>query len=88
MTSQTAAELEMAELLVEVLNLEDVVANEIDPNEALFGDGMGLDSIDALEIALAISQQYGVEMKAEDEGTKEAFATLKSLCHFVDQHKA
>lgn len=88
MTTQTAAELEMAELLVEVLNLEDVVANEIDPNEALFGDGMGLDSIDALEIALAISQQYGVEMKAEDEGTKEAFATLKSLCHFVDQHKA
>jgi len=87
-TTQTAAELEMAELLVEVLNLEDVVANEIDPNEALFGDGMGLDSIDALEIALAISQQYGVEMKAEDEGTKEAFATLKSLCHFVDQHKA
>jgi acyl carrier protein len=86
--TQTAAELKMAELLVEVLNLEDIEANEIDPNEALFGDGLGLDSIDALEIALAISQQYGVEMKAEDEGTKEAFSTLTSLCGFVEQHKA
>ncbi len=83
MTNQTSAEAEMAELLVEVLNLEDVEANEIDPNEHLFGDGLGLDSIDALEIALAISQKYGVEMKAEDESTREAFSTLKSLCDFV-----
>ena len=88
MSIQTAAELEMAELLVEVLNLEDITADEIDPNEPLFGEGLGLDSIDALEIALAISQQFGVEMKAEDESTKEAFTTLSSLCKFVDQHKA
>lgn len=83
MVTQTAAEKEMASLLVEVLNLEEIDANEIDPNEALFGEGLGLDSIDALEIALAISQQYGVEMKAEDNSTREAFATLKSLCEFV-----
>ncbi len=87
MSTQTAAELAMAELLVEVLNLEDIEANEIDPDDALFGDGLGLDSIDALEIALAISQQYGVEMKAEDENTKQAFTTLKSLCDFVESHK-
>lgn len=77
----------MAELLVEALNLEDISAAEIDPNEQLFGDGLGLDSIDALEIALAISQEYGVQMKAEDESTREAFATLKSLTEFVEQHK-
>lgn len=85
---QTQAEAEMAELLVETLGLEDVEAHEIDPTERLFGDGLGLDSIDALEIALAISQQYGVEMKAEDESTKEAFATIRSLCQFVEEHKA
>ena len=88
MATQTAAELAMAELLVEVLNLEDIEAHTVDPEELLFGDGLGLDSIDALEIALAISQQFGVEMKAEDEDTKQAFATLKSLCEFVDQNKA
>jgi acyl carrier protein len=82
-TTQTAAEAAMAEMLVEVLNLEDIKASEIDPNQLLFGEGLGLDSIDALEIALAISQQYGVEMKAEDESTREAFATLRSLCGFV-----
>jgi len=85
--TQTAAELALAELLVEVLNLEDVEAHEIDPEEPLFGDGLGLDSIDALEIALAISQQHGVEMKAEDENTKQAFATLQSLNEFVIQNK-
>ena len=87
-TTQTAAELKMAELLVEVLNLEDVEPSEIAPDEPLFGDGLGLDSIDALEIALAISQEYGVEMKAEDEGIKEAFATITSLCAFVEQNQA
>jgi acyl carrier protein len=78
----------MAELLVEVLNLEDTEPGEIEPEELLFGDGLGLDSIDALEIALAIAQEHGVEMKAEDESTKEAFATLRSLTEFVEQHKA
>lgn len=87
MVTQTTAEAEMAALMVEVLNLEDIEATEIDPNEPLFGEGLGLDSIDALEIALAISQQYGVEMKAEDESTRDAFATLKSLCQFVENNK-
>lgn len=81
---QNAFEAEMAEMLVEVLNLEDIEAAEINPQDPLFGEGLGLDSIDALEIALAISQKYSVEMKAEDESTKEAFATLNSLCQFVE----
>jgi acyl carrier protein len=86
-SNQTAAEAALAELLVEVLNLEDNEPQEIDPEEPLFGDGLGLDSIDALEIALAIAQEHGVEMKAEDESTKEAFATLRSLSAFVEANK-
>jgi acyl carrier protein len=86
-SNQTPAEAALAELLVEVLNLEDVEPQEINPEELLFGDGLGLDSIDALEIALAISQEHGVEMKAEDESTKEAFATLRSLNAFVEANK-
>ena len=86
MATQTPAELKMAELLVEALNLEDVEPAEIDPEELLFGEGLGLDSIDALEIALAISQTYGLQIKAEDEGTREAFATLKSLTEYVEKN--
>ena len=78
----------MAELLVEALNLEDVGAGEIEPEAPLFGDGLGLDSIDALEIALAISQKYDVQMQAEAEETREAFATLRSLTKFVEENRA
>lgn len=88
MSAQTPAQREMAELLVEALNLEDISAGEIDVEESLFGDGLGLDSIDALEIALAISQKYGVQMKAEDEDVRQAFETLASLCDFVEKNKS
>ncbi len=87
MAEQTPAELKMAELLVEALNLEDVEPKDIEPEAYLFGEGLGLDSIDALEIALAISQEYGLQIKAEDESTKEAFATLRSLTEYVEANK-
>jgi acyl carrier protein len=83
MAEQTSAQLEVAKLLVDTLNLEDVAAEEIDPQAALFGDGLGLDSIDALEIALAISQKYGVQMQADDENTRNAFANLATLTDFI-----
>lgn len=88
MSNQTPEEAALAEMLVEVLNLEDIEAHEIDPESPLFGEGLGLDSIDALEIALAISQQHGVELKAEDEETKEAFASLRTLNAFIEKNKA
>ena len=88
MSGLTAAQLEMAELLVEALNLEDIAANEIAPDETLFGDGLGLDSIDALEIALAISQKYGVQMQAEDANTRKAFTNLATLTEFVQSNKS
>lgn len=87
MATQTESELKMAQLLIDALNLEDMEAEEIDPEDQLFGDGLGLDSIDALEISLAISKEYGVQIKAEDEGTREAFKTLRSLTAFVEENK-
>lgn len=87
MATQTESELKMAQLLVDALNLEDMEAEEIDPEDQLFGDGLGLDSIDALEISLAISKEYGVQIKAEDEGTREAFKTLRNLTAFVEENK-
>lgn len=84
---QSASEAALAVLLVEVLNLEDVTPQELDPEEPLFGDGLGLDSIDALEIALAVAEEHGIEMKAEDESTRQAFATLRSLNEFIEQNK-
>lgn len=87
MSTQTESEFKMAQLMVEALNLEDMEAEEIEPEEQLFGDGLGLDSIDALEISLAISKEYGVQLKAEDESTREAFATLRSLTAYVESHR-
>ena len=83
MSAQTPQEKELAELIIDCLNLEDVTAEEIEPEEPLFGDGLGLDSIDALEMALAISQKYGVQLRSEDEHVKETFSTLRTLNRFI-----
>ncbi len=87
MTETTPLEKELANLVVEVLNLEDVQPDEIDPQEPLFGEGLGLDSIDALELALALSKTYGVEIRAEDEATREVFRDLRSLARFVEEER-
>jgi acyl carrier protein len=83
MQEQTEQEQQLAELIVESLNLEDLSASDIDPEEPLFGDGLGLDSIDALELALAITQKYGIQVKAEDDNVEEIFGSLRSLNAFV-----
>ncbi|HMB61233.1 MAG TPA: phosphopantetheine-binding protein [Xanthomonadales bacterium] len=88
MSGQTAAEQKMAEMIVEVLNLEDITAAEIGPEDDLFGDGLGLDSIDALELALAISKEHGVQVRAEDENTRAIFANLRSLTAYVEANKS
>ena len=86
MQTQTAQEKELAELIVESLNLEDIGAGEIGPEEPLFGEGLGLDSIDALELALAITQKYSIQLKADDKNMKEAFGTLKSLNAYIQKN--
>lgn len=82
----TENEHQLAKLIVEVLNLEDVAPGDIAPDEPLFDGGLGLDSIDALEIAVAISQTYDVHLKAEDEQAQSVFATLRSLSDYIFQH--
>ena len=83
MNAQTEQERQMAELIVESLNLEDVNAEDIGPDDPLFGEGLGLDSIDALELALAITQNYSIQLKADDKSMKQAFGTLRSLNAYV-----
>jgi len=83
MNTQTEQEARLAELIVKTLNLEDVSAGDIDPDAPLFGEGLGLDSIDALELALAISQQYGVQLRTEDENVEQAFSSLRTLNQFI-----
>ncbi len=83
---QTAEEAELARLLVETLHL-DIPPESIDPVMPLFGDELGLDSIDALELALAISRAYGVEIKSDDARNKEIFASLRSLAGYIAEHR-
>jgi acyl carrier protein len=80
------SELALAELIVETLNL-DVAAASIDPNAPLFGEGLGLDSIDMLEIALAVSQTYGVKLRADDSDNDQIFRCLASLNQHIQQHR-
>lgn len=79
--------LELAELMVDSLNL-DMAANEIDPDGKLYGDGLGLDSIDILEIALAVSKQYGFQLKADDDNNAKIFSSLRHLANHVASHRA
>ncbi len=87
MSEQTAIEQEIAQLIVDTLNLEDIEPTDIKPEELLFGEGLGLDSIDALELALAISGKYGFQLKAEDENNKSIFATLRSLSSHIEKNR-
>ena len=83
----TAEELDLARLIVTTLNLE-ARAEDIDPAAPLYGEGLGLDSIDVLEIALAVSKTYGVKLRSDDENNRAIFATLRSLNRHIQQHRA
>ena len=78
---------EVAALIVEALNLE-VQPGQIEPAAPLFYEGLGLDSIDALELALEISRRYGVELKAEDENNQQIFASLQNLTTHIESNRA
>ncbi len=79
---------EVAEMIIEVLNLEDIKADEIGVDEPLFGEGLGLDSIDALELSLAIGQRYGLQIMANDADNQQIFATLRSLSEYIDTNRS
>jgi acyl carrier protein len=86
MPGQSENENALAKLLVEALNLEDVAPDEIEPDDPLFNEGLGLDSIDALELALAITQKYSIQLKADDENMQHAFGTLRTLNAYIEEH--
>ena len=81
-----ALEVELANVLVECLNLE-VEVSDIDPSAPLYGDGIGLDSIDILELALEVSQRYGFQLRADDEDNHRIFQSLSSLAAHVARQR-
>jgi acyl carrier protein len=83
---RTPLEAELASALVQVLNL-DVKADDIDPRDSLFNEGLGLDSIDVLELALEVSQRYGFQLRADDENNHAIFQSLRTLASHVAQHR-
>lgn len=86
---QTADESDMAALIVSALNLEDVAPGDIDPEAPLFGAGLGLDSIDALELSIEIAKRHGVQLRSDDQDNRKIFASLASLTsHVVAQRPA
>ena len=88
MAELSALEQEVGQLIIDALNLEEISVTDIDPEAALFRDGLGLDSIDALELALAISRQYGFQLRSDDQSNAEIFASLRALSAHVAQHRA
>ena len=81
-----ALESELAELCVSALNLEQA-ADTLDPTAQLYGDGLGLDSIDILELALEVSRKYGFELRSDDERNHEIFQSLRTLATHVAAHR-
>lgn len=87
MQAATPQEKELAQLMVTALNLE-ITADAIDPGAPLYGEGLGLDSIDILELSLAISKTYGVQIKSDDADNGRIFSSLRSLNQHVQQHRS
>ena len=77
---------EVAALLVESLNLE-IEPDSIEPNAPLYGDGLGLDSIDILEVALVVSKRYGFQLRSDDEDNVRIFSSLASLVEHIASHR-
>lgn len=72
--------------LIEALNLEDITPDDIDANEPLFGDGLGLDSIDALEIMLVLEREYGIKIENSKEA-KEIFYSVQTLANYIEENR-
>lgn len=82
----SAQERELAQLIVTSLNLE-ITADEIDPEARLYGEGLGLDSIDILELSLEISKAYGVQIKSDGADNNKIFGSLRSLNEYIQKHR-
>ena len=83
MEPQKRLEAELKQLIIEALVLEDIVPGDIESDDPLFGEGLGLDSIDALEIAMALEQRYGILVSEDVEEHRKSFASVRTLAAFV-----
>ena len=88
MNSETDQERELAQVIVESLNLEDVSADDIEPEARLFGEGLGLDSLDMLELSMAVEQKYGVKLRSDDPDNAKIFSSLRSLSRHIQSHRS
>lgn len=79
--------LEVAELIIDSLVMDDITVDDIDPEAPLFGEGLCLNSIDALEIAFAIAQKYGIKLRSDHERNDRIFASLNSLTQYIGEHR-
>lgn len=79
-------ELEVKELIIDVLQLEDITPADIDAAAPLFGEGLGLDSIDALELGVALQRKYGIVLSADSAATRRHFASVAALVAMIDSH--
>ncbi len=84
--TQETLEKEVAQLIIDCLSLEDITAEEINPEEPLFNEGLALDSIDALELSVTLSKTYGIELRNNDTNNKEIFSSLRSLAAYVGEN--
>lgn len=80
-------ELEVKELIIDVLQLEDITPEEIDSAAPLFVEGLGLDSIDALELGVALQKKYGISLSADSEDTRRHFASVQALAAMIESHR-
>jgi acyl carrier protein len=80
-------EQEVKELIIAVLQLEDIGVDDIDTDAPLFVDGLGLDSIDALELGVALQQKYGISLSADSDDTRRHFASVRALAALVASHR-
>jgi acyl carrier protein len=87
-SAQTALQQEIARLIIDTLNLEHLAATDIAVDQPLFGDGLGLDSVDALELALALQKQYAIRIDADVKASRKHFATVASLAAFVQEQRS
>jgi acyl carrier protein len=85
-TRDAELRLEVAKLIVESLNLE-VAAEQIAPDDPLYGDGLGLDSIDVLEVALVVSTRYGLQLRADNADNRHIFGSLRCLTDYIAAHR-
>ncbi|HEY7319970.1 MAG TPA: phosphopantetheine-binding protein [Candidatus Binatia bacterium] len=78
---------EVKQLIIEVLQLEDITPAEIDSDEPLFGNGLGLDSIDALELGVALHKRYGISLSGDAEEVRRHFSSVRSLAAMIARHR-